>query len=369
MLFFAEKRYFQGSKSNIDYEFRKVKNMENTLLIIDGSSMLSTSYYATLPPALRFGKLTDEQIEEQYKYLLQTSDGVYTNGVYTMFKTFMKVIKATAPTHLIITWDLTRKTFRRELFKDYKATRKPTPSPLKQQFKTAQDLFKKIGVCELADQDFEADDLAGSVAKQFSNEFDNIYIITKDQDYLQLVDDNITVMLGVNEEKYQEYEKMVKDFLNYSDISEATPKGYFPFTPDTLMDVYGLTPKQIVDWKAIAGDSSDNIPGIKGIGSDTAVTLLQEFGSLKKLQEYALSDVSDKEFTERCKAAGVKRSPRKALLNDINGDHLGRLSYQLAKIKTDLKLDINEADLHWVIDKEIMKAGCERLEINIDILL
>lgn len=339
--------------------------MENKLLIIDGSSMLSTCYYATLPPSLRFGEdgLVEDSLKKRYKDILQTSKGVYTNGVYSMLKTFLKVVKSTEATHVAIAWDVSRNTFRKQLYNEYKGTRKSTPIPLKEQFSTAQKMFSDIGVYQLSHENYEADDLAGSLAKKLEDQFNKVIIVTKDQDYLQLTSDKTTVCLGVSTKKYQEYSAL-SNIVNRKAAEKDSLQGFFPFSPELLMDVYGLKPLQIIDWKAIAGDSSDNIPGIQGIGDLTAKSLLKGFDGLKELQEYAMSDVDDKEFFETCKALGVKRNPRKYIVEDLNSKNLGQLSYELAKIKTDIPIEVNIKELAWNEKREIVEAVGAKLEFR-----
>lgn len=339
--------------------------MESKLLIIDGSSILSTCYYATLPPSLRFGEkgLTEDSLKSRYKDILQTSKGIYTNGVYSMLKTFLKVVNSTNATHVAIVWDVSRNTFRRQLYKEYKGTRSSTPVPLKEQFSTAQKMFSDIGVYQLLYENYEADDLAGSLAKRFENQFDKIIIVTKDQDYLQLVSDKTTVCLGVSAKKYQEY-SVLSNTASRKTAEKDSFQGFFPFTPDLLMDVYGLKPHQIIDWKAIAGDSSDNIPGIQGVGDLTAKNLLKSFNGLKELQEYAMSKVDDKEFFETCKALGIKRNPRKYIVEDLNDKNLGQLSYKLATIKTDVPIEIGIKELAWDEQQEVIKSVGAKLEFK-----
>lgn len=237
------------------------------------------------PPSLRFGEkgLSEDVLKGRYKDVLQTGKGIYTNGVYAMLKMFLKVVETTKATHIAIVWDVSRNTFRRQLYKEYKGTRGSTPPPLKEQFATAQKMFSDIGIYQLLHENYEADDLAGSLAKKFETQFDKVIIVTKDQDYLQLVSDKTTVCLGMSTKKYQEYSALC-NAISRKEAEKDAPQGFFPFTPGLLMDVYGLKPSQIIDWKAIAGDSSDNIPGIQGIGDLTAKNLLKKFNGLKETQ-------------------------------------------------------------------------------------
>ena len=289
--------------------------MTEKLLIIDGSSLLSTSFYATATAYLM--AKTDEDKEKALERLMKTSDGRYTNGVFPFMRTLLSLIKKNQPTHLAVVWDVSRQTFRQEIAGGtYKGTRKATPHPLKEQFISTQNLLQGIIPQFLSGRDdeevYEADDFAGSLAKRFQTEIP-VFLHTKDEDYLQLVDSNTRVWLGSNKA-----DKMFED-LNLNRQEFNVPDGFFEFTLSTLKDIKGLEPYQIVEYKALCGDTSDNIPGVKGVGEKAVIPLLQEYGTIEAIYE-TIENLSAKEEKELKKffkeSLGIGRSPISYMLAD-----------------------------------------------------
>ena len=287
--------------------------MTEKLLIIDGSSLLSTSFYATATAYLM--AKTDEDKEKALTRLMKTSDGRYTNGVFPFMRTLLSLIKKNQPTHLAVVWDVSRQTFRQEIAGGtYKGTRKATPHPLKEQFISTQNLLQGIVPQFLSGKDdeevYEADDFAGSLAKRFQSEIP-VFLHTKDEDYLQLVDTNTRVWLGSSKA-----DKMFEDLgLNRQEFN--VPDGFFEFTLSTLKDIKGLEPYQIVEYKALCGDTSDNIPGVKGVGEKAVIPLLQEYGTIEAIYE-TIENLNAKEEKELKKffkeSLGIGRSPISYLL-------------------------------------------------------
>ena len=289
--------------------------MTEKLLIIDGSSLLSTSFYATATAYLM--AKTDEDKEKSLERLMKTSDGRYTNGVFPFMRTLLSLIKKNQPTHLAVVWDVSRQTFRQEIAGGtYKGTRKATPHPLKEQFISTQNLLQGIIPQFLSGRDdeevYEADDFAGSLAKRFQTEIP-VFLHTKDEDYLQLVDSNTRVWLGSSKA-----DKMFED-LNLNRQEFNVPDGFFEFTLSTLKDIKGLEPYQIVEYKALCGDTSDNIPGVKGVGEKAVIPLLQEYGTIEAIYE-TIENLSAKEEKELKKffkeSLGIGRSPISYMLAD-----------------------------------------------------
>lgn len=289
--------------------------MTEKLLIIDGSSLLSTSFYATATAYLM--AKTDEDKEKALERLMKTSDGRYTNGVFPFMRTLLSLIKKNEPTHLAVVWDVSRQTFRQEIAGGtYKGTRKATPHPLKEQFISTQNLLQGIIPQFLSGRDdeevYEADDFAGSLAKRFQTEIP-VFLHTKDEDYLQLVDSNTRVWLGISKA-----DKMFED-LNLNRQEFNVPDGFFEFTLSTLKDIKGLEPYQIVEYKALCGDTSDNIPGVKGVGEKAVIPLLQEYGTIEAIYE-TIENLSAKEEKELKKffkeSLGIGRSPISYMLAD-----------------------------------------------------
>lgn len=289
--------------------------MTEKLLIIDGSSLLSTSFYATATAYLM--AKTDEDKEKALERLMKTSDGRYTNGVFPFMRTLLSLINKNQPTHLAVVWDVSRQTFRQEIAGGtYKGTRKATPHPLKEQFISTQNLLQGIIPQFLSGRDdeevYEADDFAGSLAKRFQTEIP-VFLHTKDEDYLQLVDSNTRVWLGSSKA-----DKMFED-LNLNRQEFNVPDGFFEFTLSTLKDIKGLKPYQIVEYKALCGDTSDNIPGVKGVGEKAVIPLLQEYGTIEAIYETIenLSAREEKELKKFFKESlGIGRSPISYMLAD-----------------------------------------------------
>ncbi len=165
---------------------------ENRVLLIDGSSILSTCFFGNIPKEYLKAK-TEEDYNMVLPKLLQTADGLYTNGIYGFCKILKKIEANFKPEYVAVAWDLSRQTFRREMYSDYKAQRKPTRPELSQQFGHMQKLLDYIGICSIGSEGVEADDLIGSMASKYKGE--EIVILTKDQDQLQLISDSVSVWL------------------------------------------------------------------------------------------------------------------------------------------------------------------------------
>ena len=282
------------------------------LLIIDGSSLLSTSFYGTAKE-LMFAK-TDEQKEVAYKKLMQTKDGVYTNGVYGFMKTFNKMIENQKPSHIAVVFDLSRATtFRKKMYDDYKGTRSKTPTPLSSQFKLMQEVLEYIGVPVFKSLEFEADDFAGSLARRFEDEIP-VYCHTKDNDYLQILSNNTKIWLVSSkcDEMFEEMGINKKDF--------NLPDGVFEYTLTSFEHLQGLnTPQEFIDAKAIIGDKSDNIPGVFGVGDKAVIPLIREYSTIENLyaEIEGLTPKEEKELKKFFKESlGISRSPIAYLLKD-----------------------------------------------------
>lgn len=321
--------------------------MTKKLLIIDGSSLLSTSYYGNLPKEAMYAK-TDEEKEAAFSKILQTSNGVYTNGIYGFMKTLKKIIVNQKPTHLAVAFDMSRETtFRKQMFNDYKGTRKKTPAPLSQQFKLTQDVLEYIGIPVFKSLEFEADDYAGSLAKRFEDEIP-VFLLSKDEDYLQLISHNTRVWMPTSkaDELFKEVGLNKKEF--------NVPDNTFEYSLTSLMDIKSLEPHQIVEYKALCGDSSDNIPGVKGVGEKAVLPLLKEYGNIETIYD-TIENLDSKEEKELKKFfkehLGISRSPIANLLKEgtialSNGE---KLSYKC--ISTDLTAE--QKDLQEVVQAKL----------------
>lgn len=317
-------------------------------LIIDGSSMLSSSYYGNLPKQILFAK-TEEERAKHYDKIMHAPDGTYTNGIFTMLRTVLKILKNQKPDHIAFVFDKTRNTFRRELYADYKGTRGETPTPLKQQFILAEEMFQEMGFPVFFSDEYEADDFAGSIAEKFWQQ-DAIVLMTKDADYLQLVSDERNVrawMVQVSQEKAD------KLFAAYQVDKERTnlPDKVFEFTEAYIEGEYGLSSgNMVVDWKALAGDSSDNIPGVKGISDKSAVPLLNEYQTVEGLYE-ALEEegTSIEDFWKE--SLGLRKGSYKKLTAP-GAKKSALLSKQLATIRRDIPIAAVLSDFKCIPNRE-----------------
>lgn len=365
-----------------------IKNNKPKVLLVDGSSMLSTGFYATVPKSYMFSK-TEEQREASYAEFMKSPSGEYTNGVYMFFKTLLPMIKKHGFTHIAVGLDRSRKsTFRRQLSPEYKANRKDTPTPLKSQFKLLTNVLEEIGIPVFSHPEYEADDLIASIAKKLNtdnprttkaseNLFNLIepkeseepqtimcYIWSKDNDLIQCVNEHTLVWQPTNKAKDM-YEEL--GFTDEEIKMFNIPAGVFEFTPIYVKHFKGVTPIQIIDLKAIEGDKSDNIKGVQGVGPKASIPLINEYGSLEAIYE-AIEGLDDKEQKELAKffkeSLGISRSPIKNLLANREDAFLSKT---LATINTevpdldnltlnDLVININKAKAKEVFSELGMKS-------------
>lgn len=335
----------------------KIIDEQKKFLIVDGSSLLSTSFYATARDLL-FAK-TEEQKEIAYTKLMQTDDGIYTNGVYMFFKTLLPLIEKQKITHLAVVLDKSRNTFRRDLDPEYKANRKETPKPLGDQFKLLTQILQDINIKVFSHFDYEADDFAGSLAKKFEAEIPT-YLHTKDEDYIQLVSDytKLWIVTGKADDMYMSIGINKKEL----DI----PNGIFEYTPKYVKHFKGINPIQIIDLKAIEGDKSDNIKGVKNVGPSSSVPLVAHYGSLEEIYN-SIENLDTKQEKEMAKFfkenLGISRSPIKNLLTYKEDAFLSK---KLATIKTDIEeiQDLKIEELALNIDKDKMIEIFTNLQMN-----
>lgn len=245
--------------------------MREKFLIIDGSSLIHRAFYAWP--------------------LLTNNNGEYTNAVYGLAIMMNKVLETENPSKVAICFDKSRVTFRTEIYEDYKGGRHATPDELKPQFELAKTLMEKMGITWEEIENYEADDIIGTLARLGSRE-DEVIILTGDRDSLQLIGDHTKVML-------------TKKGITNTEIWDR----------ERLIEHYGLPPEKMIDLKSLMGDSSDNIPGIAGVGEKTALKLLGEFGDLDNVLANA----------ENIKANGLRNKV-------INGRESALMSRQLAII-------------------------------------
>lgn len=330
--------------------------LKDSLVIADGPSLAITAFYGTATKEYLTAK-TDAERDLAAKKLLQTSDGIYTNATFQFFKMLKSFEEKFNPSRLIVAWDINRNTFRKDFYPDYKANRKETRIELSSQLKQIQQILEYIGIPSISREGYEADDLIGSLAEKFKKDY-NIIILSKDQDLIQLIDENVKVWLITT--KYEEICECVEE------MPPVSLPQTFPFTPEYVEKYYGFKPIQMIDYKALSGDASDNIPGIKGVGEKSSIALINEYGTLENIYK-AFENISDEEIKkikEAFKAKGVSRLPVKAILDDINGEKLGEKSKFLATIKRDMT-DLPEIEaLSYNPDNDKRIKIFSRLEFN-----
>ena len=215
--------------------------MEDTIVIIDGNSLINRAYYAMQRPMI-------------------TGDGVYTQGIFGFLNMLWKILDDYHPAYAAVAWDRKTPTFRHKSFDGYKAGRKAMPAELAMELPYMKDILSAMDIKNLEIDGFEADDILGTISKEAEEEGLKPLIITGDRDALQLASDKTHVMIT---------RKGISEFDLYDD--------------QKMMDEYGLTPQQFIDLKGLMGDKSDNIPGIPGVGQVTGLKLMKQFGSIANL--------------------------------------------------------------------------------------
>lgn len=322
------------------------------LLVVDGSSLLTTCYFANLPKEIKFAKTMEER-QANYGKILQSHDGLYTNGMYGFLTTFFTLCKIVKPDSVAVCWDRSRNTFRRKSYPDYKANRRETDEPLKEQFKNMQLLLDFIGVKNFSSEEYEADDFAGSLGKTF---FDcEVIYFTKDNDYLQLVSPNSKVWM-VDPKATENYK------LAGLDKPDGLPDNVFEFNEQTLPAMRGIIAEQVIEYKGLCGDTSDNIPGIVGIGPKTALSLLQTFGNIQNIYK-AIDGLDEKGVQKVLKQNGIVRCPAKKLME---GKSSAEMSAELAKIKRDIPITCTLDELSYNIDMKHLRRILYRLDFQVD---
>ncbi|CRK83863.1 5'-3' exonuclease [Neobacillus massiliamazoniensis] len=274
-------------------------NQKPSLMLVDGMALLFRAYYATA-------------VTGQF---MINSKGIPTNGIYGFVKHLFTAIQSFKPSHLAVCWDMGSKTFRTEMFADYKGNRGEAPTELIPQFDLVKEVVASFDIPNIGLAGFEADDCIGTIANQMKD-YVNVYILTGDQDILQLLDERVSVIL------------LKKGFGNYH-----------VHTPKTFFEEKGIMPRQMIDLKALMGDPSDNYPGVKGIGEKTALKLLKEFEHVEGI----IANIDR-----------LSKSNKSKIEQDLEMLHLSR---KLAEIKCDVpvRCELEQAGLRIERDKALAK--------------
>ena len=256
------------------------------LMVLDGNSLVNRAFFGIK--------------------LLTTKDGRYTNAIYGFQNILLNLLAAHKPDAVAIAWDLRAPTFRHKAYDGYKATRHGMPEELAQQMPVLKELLTDLGFVQVSSEGWEADDILGTLAAACEAAGGITLLATGDRDSLQLVDDNTTVLLATNKETIS-------------------------MDPAAIREKYGVEPQQLIDVKSLMGDSSDNIPGVPGIGEKTAKDLLVRFGTVADI--YSDLDALD-----------IKPGVRKKL---TEGRESAQLSFDLATIRTDAPIDFALESAVW----------------------
>ncbi|MDE6730661.1 MAG: DNA polymerase I, partial [Oscillospiraceae bacterium] len=210
------------------------------LLVIDGNSVIHRAYYGVRP--------------------LSNHKGIFTHAIFGFMNMYLKEFNAVRPDAVAVAFDVGLQTFRREKVESYKANRQGMPEELAMQMPYIKEILKYMGISCLGAEGFEADDILGTLANICDQQEQECILMTGDKDSLQLITEHVTVHLLTNKET-------------------------IPYTPEKFRQDYGFAPASLIDLKALMGDSSDNIPGIKGIGEKTAMKLIQQYQSIENLYQ------------------------------------------------------------------------------------
>ena len=281
-------------------------NQEPSLLLVDGMALLFRAYYATA-------------VTGQF---MINSKGVPTNAVQGFLNHMLTAVRHFEPSHVAVCWDMGSKTFRNELYPDYKANRSEAPLEMMPQFDLAKEAVEAFDIPNIGVAGFEADDCIGTIARTAASE-SRVFILTGDQDMLQLLDDRISVIL------------LRKGYGNY-EVHDSS----------SFFEWKGITPQQMVDLKALMGDTADNYPGVKGIGEKTALKLLIEYGSIEGILE---------------NLAALSKGQRTKIETEIE---MLRLCRSLAEIKCDVPVSCPLTDSIYRINREKVLALADRHELK-----
>lgn len=282
-----------------------VKQMPSFLLV-DGMALLFRAFYATAATG----------------QFMINSKGMPTNAVQGFLKHMLTAVNYFSPTHMAVCWDMGSATFRNELFEGYKANRSSAPIEMVPQFDLVKEAVEAFDIPNIGLSGFEADDCIGTIAKA-SSTASSVSILTGDQDMLQLIENNISVIL------------LKKGFGNYE-----------VHNPDTFYEWKGITPSQMIDLKALMGDTADNYPGVKGIGEKTALKLLIQFGSIEGI----LENLDSLTKTQKAKIESA-----------VDMLHLSR---QLAEIKCDVPVSCSLEEAAFQYDREKVKYMAQNHEFK-----
>ena len=221
--------------------------MEN-LVLIDGNSMINRAFYGTMNSKL-----------------MMTEDGTYTNAIYGFLSIMFKILEDIKPEYMVVAFDLKAPTHRHKLYEEYKANRKGMPNELASQMPILKEILEAMNIKIIEKEGYEADDIIGTLAKWGQAQNLEVTILTGDRDSFQLIDNHIKVRIPHTSQGKTETED---------------------FTTEKILEKYEILPLKLIEVKGLAGDTSDNIPGVSGVGEKTAINLIKEYGNIEKVYEH-----------------------------------------------------------------------------------
>lgn len=281
------------------------------VLIIDSSSLMYRAYYA-LPP-------------------LKTKNGELVNAVHGFFSLLIKAVNDFNPDYVVTAFDLPAPTFRHEMFKEYKATRSKAPEELVAQIPIIKEGVREFNLPVLEKEGFEADDVIGTAVSFFNEKDFCSVVVSGDMDVLQLVDEKTTAYL---------FKRGIKDAGVYDSLK--------------VQEIYdGLKPEQLIDYKALRGDASDNIPGVIGIGEKTAIELIKTFNSIENIYNEIEKETAKAEKIKKGVLEKLKQNKKEAFL-----------SKELVTIKRDVPLNLDVNNFQWKGYSDKGLAFFEKMELK-----
>ncbi|GAE45910.1 DNA polymerase I [Mesobacillus boroniphilus JCM 21738] len=297
--------------------------MSKKLVLIDGNSIAYRAFFA-LP-------------------LLNNEKGIHTNAVYGFTMMLMKILEDEKPTHILVAFDAGKTTFRHKTFSEYKGGRQKTPPELSEQFPFIRELLTAYGIQQYELENYEADDIIGTLSLLAEKEGFETKVISGDKDLTQLSSDKTTVNITRK---------------GITDIEE--------YTPEHIKEKYGLTAEQIIDMKGLMGDASDNIPGVPGVGEKTAIKLLKEYGTLENLLN-SIDQVSGNKLKEKLEEFKDQAMMSKELATITReapvGLELSELEYEGAENERLVKM-FKELGFNSLLDKLGAVAEAENAELE-----
>lgn len=279
---------------------------KENILIVDGMALLFRSFFAT----------------SVYGQFMVNSKGIPTNALNGFLKHLISVINYTNPSHIVCCWDMGSKTYRNDLFEGYKANRPEAPVELIPQFDLAKQVTEAFNIKNIGIEGYEADDCIGTLTKMLEKD-NQVTIITGDKDILQLLNDNVDVLI---------FQKGIGNYKHY--------------TKGSYIEEFEIEPTMLIDVKALMGDSSDNYPGVKGIGEKTAFKLVAQYKSIEGI----LNNLSQ-----------LTKSQKSKIENDLEMLHLSR---ELAEINCSAPLECLIEDIVFKLDEDKALTMLKELELK-----